>query len=87
MLLPNAKIVGIESLSFGSADHDMSHLQNTRKAPRAMPRDDAADRDWQAEAMFKPPAPAESQGKAAPRLPFAARRALNVVRMNSRGER
>ena len=85
--MPNAKIVGIESLSFGTSK-DMSHLQSTRRqAPPAAPRDEASDRDWQADAMFKRPEAAESREKAAPRLPSAARRALNVVRMNSRDER
>jgi hypothetical protein len=80
VLLPNAKIIGIESLSFGSSDRDMSHLQSKRQSPKAAPRD--SEQEQQPAAPMSAP---QSSAKTSRSL-TAARRAFNVVRMSTRAE-
>lgn len=78
IMLPNAKFVGIESLSFGS--NDMSHVQVKRRLPDLVPRNFA--HIPQSSAKDNSPQLKEVQGKTSSSL-AAARRVFNTVRLSA----
>jgi hypothetical protein len=83
-MLPNAKLIGIESLSFGSSE--MSHVQVKRQLPvlRSEPRDITHDQPagTQSELVYT----SELQKKPTRTL-AAARRVFNTVRLSAHAAR
>jgi hypothetical protein len=81
-MLPNAKFVGIESLSFGS--NDMSHVQVKRRLPDVAPSNVA--HSPRSSAKHTSPQLKEVQGKTSSSL-AAARRVFNTVRLSAHAAR
>ena len=74
-MLPNAKFVGIESLSFGSIE--MSHVQ-VKRLPDAEPHTSASDRRTRDQAALP-----ETRAQT-PHALAAARRVFNAVRLSAK---
>ncbi len=75
VMLPNAKFVGIESLSFGNSE--MSHIQ-VKRLPDVEPHTSARERRAHDQAALP-----ESQGNTSNAL-SAARRVFNAVRLSGK---